>query len=152
MKPRIITLLLLIGFSLHSYSQNSNFIEIKHTGSSDKPIWTILIAAQRIELHDDDFYKITIVDNSIFSQIKKFISEYNYRINEKVTHQNEYGSFVIIVGHSNKKIIADKTYTLLTIGKSRVFLKDFLGYCKTNRFNPDLTDQLQTTLNRITPN
>jgi len=151
MEIKIRILLLLLVFSLHSFCQNSNYIEIKHTGSSDKPIWTILISTQNIELQDNALLQNTILDDVSFSQIKKFMSAYDYSVNKKILHPDDYGTFTITIGKANKKPVIFNTYHLLTIEKSRAFFKNIISFCKAHRFSTEIISQLQTTAYRIRP-
>lgn len=135
------TLMICIIISMFSTPINQyDYIEIEHTGISDKPIQTIIISKKSINQDNDINF---IINNLSYNDVIKNLNE-NFK-NINTYNGSEYGSFRFSIFENGNKIFERNIDRL----NSNKIIDKIIDITSLFESNYKLTCQLNTLKKRI---
>ena len=138
MKTFIISLLL---FSASISASSKKYISIEHCGESDKPIFTIFISFEEINVNRHDLF--FLVESKCYKKINNTIS--NFYLKTALQTDHKFGNFAVTISSKNKENI------IFQMGRknANIFFPELISGIKETCKNKDLIEQLEYTYERI---
>lgn len=133
--------LVLLAVAATSKGQN-NFIRFDHIGESDKPINSLIISIDKIEI--GDFETLLIVKKALFERITRYVLK--NKTKDKNPLKKDYGVFKISV-HGSDNV----EYFLTTRAASLKFFKHLKFDLDTDKGDSNtVSKELELLIKRIT--